>query len=466
MSDLNREQLLDGVSYADEWIRYQQRALGVPGVVVAIHQGDDLLLNQGYGHANLESQTPMSPDRIFRVASHSKTFTATAIMQLVEAGKLRLDDRLSQYIPWMPDSLRDVTVRQALNHASGITRDGTDSDHWQLHHAFPDEEALRALVEDGGAVLPNNQHFKYSNIAYSLLGLVIEKASAQPYNEYVKREIVDRLGLQNTGPETTPEVQPRLVTGYTNRRHPFPRVPIPDISTHAMAAATGFYSTAADMATYFSAHHFGNDTLISDPAKREMQQPYWTVDERDPQGHYGLGFSILKIGERKVAGHGGGFPGHSTRTIFDPQDRLTVIVLTNESGGPAEMLARGIVKILNFALAQPEATPEERARNSTFVGRFVSTWGVQDIALFGKTLIITSPDLEDPVNNPTKLEIVDDDTLKIGETNGYGSPGELIRFTRDNQGGILRVRSAGGTAYPIDLYPGHTFTAEETSSAN
>src|SRR5579875_740070 len=195
VSEINREQLQQGVAYADRWIAYRQQAQEIPGVVVAIRFEDQLLLSKGYGFADLEKRIPMTPHHIFRIASHSKTFTATAIMQLVEQGKLRLDDRMGSYIPWLQNRVAEATIRQVLNHAAGIIRDGNDADFWQLDHAFPDLPGLRQLVEDGGDVLAPNDTFKYSNIGYSLLGLVIEAASGLPYNEYVTRHIVDRLGL-------------------------------------------------------------------------------------------------------------------------------------------------------------------------------------------------------------------------------------------------------------------------------
>src|SRR5438105_4567037 len=270
--DVDRELLLDAVAYADQWLAYQQQLKEIPGITVAIRHGDELILSKGYGHANLERHTPVTPRHIFRVASHSKWFTATAIMQLKEQGKLRLDDPLGQYIPWLQGPLAHVTIREVLNHAAGITRDGYDNDHWLLEHPFPDQEQLRKLVEDGGEVLPPNHKLKYSNIGYSLLGTVVEATSGSAYNRYVRENIVDRLGLPNTGPETSSEIRPYLVTGYTSRDLLLPRIPLPDVETGAMSPATGFYSTAEDLSRFAAAHFFENNELIGDGSKREMQR--------------------------------------------------------------------------------------------------------------------------------------------------------------------------------------------------
>lgn len=444
MPEMNEELLHDAVAYVDQWLAYQQQLRDIPAVTVAVRHDDEVLLTGAYGYANREQGIPATPEHIFRVASHSKWFTATAIMQLNEQGKLRLDDPLGQYIPWLQEPLANVTIRQVLNHAAGITRDGYDNDHWQLEHPFPDQEQLRALVEQDGDVLPANHKLKYSNIGYSLLGLVVEAAAGIPYNQYTQENIVDRLGLQRTGPETNPEAQAGMVTGYTSRSLLMPRIPLPDAVTGAMSAATGFYSTAEELTRYASAHFFGNEELISDESKREMQRPYWPVEGMDS---YGLGMQVGKIGERRMAGHSGGFPGHSTRTYLDPKDKLAVSILTSESGGAASELVQSAVKLIDLALAQKPA--DDVAALDRYTGRFTSLWGYVDIIRLGDQLFLVDPAADDPAAMATKLEVVDPDTLRLEEKEGYGSPGEYVRYTRDENGAIQKVTVAGSTQYPL-----------------
>jgi D-alanyl-D-alanine carboxypeptidase len=452
MGQMNQDLLRDAATYADQWVAYQQERREVPGVVVAIRSDDRLLLCKGYGHADLERRTPMTPEHIFRIASHSKTFTATAIMQLVEAGKLRLDDPLADSIPWLRDQigLAGVTIRQALNHTTGIVRNGDDADYWQLDQPFPDNDELRRLVEHGGAVLDANTSFKYSNIAYALLGLVIEAVSGAPYDAYVKRRIIEPLGLDDTGPDTDAHCRARLATGYTARRFGLPHRPLPDVSTGALASATGFYSTVGDLCRYAAGHFFGDETLLSDASKREMQQPYWKVAQADM--HYGLGFAIHEIGGRRFIGHGGGFPGHATMTLFDPRDRLVVVVLTNEVGGPAAILAHGILTTIAFALRQNTAPEGSAISYETFTGRFANIWGVTDIAAFGDALVALHPEADDPVKMITTLAVENEQTLRTMETNGMAAPGEQVRYIRDATGHVEKVIMGGTSAYPIAIY--------------
>ena len=378
-------------------------------------------------------------------------FTATAVMQLVEQGRLRLDERASTHIPWLT---ADVTIRQLLNHAGGIVRDGADADYWLTDAAFPDRAQLQAIAQQG-VVFDANARFKYSNIGYGLLGLAIEAVTGVTYNAYVQQQIVDRLGLLDTGPEVRAGVADRLVTGYSTGRLGIPRRAVPVVETHALSAATGFYSTADDLCRFAAAHWLGDTTLLSDASKREMQQPYWGIEHADE--HYGLGFSVRQIGKRRVYGHGGGFPGQSTRTLFDPADRLVVVVLSNTTGqlGAAGPIAEAIVKIVDFALDQARAGRDQVAPGwpvERFVGRFMNLWGVTDVAAFGNSLVATNPELDDPVQHVAKLEVVDQDTLRIAETGGYGSPGEAVRYERDASGATTRIVAGGVSSYPVEVF--------------
>jgi CubicO group peptidase (beta-lactamase class C family) len=449
---MSQDLVRDAAAYAGEWVAYQQDRRDLPGVVVAIRLGDQLLLSEGYGYADLEQQIPMTSRHIFRIASHSKTFTATAIMQLLERGALRLDDRLADHIPWLreQEDLAQVTIRQALNHSAGIVRDGDDADHWQLEHAFPDEEGLRRMVESAGKVLAANESFKYSNIGYGLLGAVVEACSGQTYGAYAKRHIIDPLGLADTGPELDAHAQERLATGYTTRRFGRPRRPIPHITTGALAAATGFYSTAEDLTRYAAAHCFGDETIVSDAAKREMQQPYWRAAQTDR--HYGLGFVIVDIGERRMVGHSGGFPGFITQTMFDPRERLVVVVLTNDTSGAADPLLRGIVRIIDLALKKGTAAEGEPGRRERFAGRFLNTMGCIDIVAFGGALLALNPEADDPVLAVTELTVEDDDTLRIAEAPGFASLGEAIRYVRDTNGQVTRIIAGGVSSYPPPIF--------------
>ena len=124
----NRRSLERGVEYLSSWLSYRHPYANITGYAVAISCRGELVLNEAYGHADLRGPVALTPAHIFRVASHSKTFTATALMQLAERGRLRLDDPAAAFLPWLNEHrdrrMREITLRQLLSHGAGITRDG------------------------------------------------------------------------------------------------------------------------------------------------------------------------------------------------------------------------------------------------------------------------------------------------------------------------------------------------------
>lgn len=435
-------------AYIDSWLAFRQRYLRIPGVQAAILSGDEIVFSAAYGHADIESGTPLTEHHLFRIASHSKTFTATAIMQLVEAGKVRLDDPLSTHLDWIgvaAPRIAAVTLREVLGHAAGIFRDSGNSDFWQLMRPFPDEAELRAMITDDSGILPPNERFKYSNIGYSLLGMVVAAASGMPYNDYVVRNIVDRLGLRDTAPEFDADRAADYATGYSAFAYHDKRIPIDHVDTRAMSAATGFSSTATDVCRYAAGHFFGDTRLLSDASKRLMQHEEWS-DGGNDDGYYGLGMSIDKVQERRLVGHGGGYPGMITRTVFDPKAKLAVSVLTNAIDGAAEELAYGIVKLIGAAEDTVDEPVGEEA--DRFCGRFVSLWGVLDVVRIGGRLRGIRPTQGDPVSLPVTFEIAGDNRLRVIESPGSGAPGELVTYQFDGDT-VRSITGPGGmTCYP------------------
>ncbi|MDQ2742382.1 MAG: hypothetical protein M3Z66_08815, partial [Chloroflexota bacterium] len=159
----------------------------------------------------------------------------------------------------------------------------------------------------------------------------------------------------------------------------------------------------------------------------------------------------------------GGFPGHTTRTFLDPEDKLAISLLTSESGGQAGELAKSIVKLIDLALAQKPA--ENASDLDRYAGRFTSLWGYTDIVRLGDQLFGIAPGADDPATEAEKLEVVDENTLKIEEKEGYGSPGEYVRYTRDENGAIVKVTVAGSTQYPAGAMQGYLQRRREELSA-
>lgn len=449
----------DVAAWAGDWLGHRQRTLRIPGLQFAIaHQGS-VVTAGAHGMADVGAGEELSDGHAFHIASHSKTFTATAILQLAETDppSLRLDDRLVRYLPASRaglSRLADVTISDLLHHGSGMTRDGADGDYWQLERPFPDTDALLDLLEASPSPYPANDRFHYSNIAYSLLGLVIEEVAGCSYAELVRRSIIDRLGLADTAPDFDPHASGRrFATGYTSAEDGRERIPIDHLAANAMAPATGFTSTAHDLCLYFSAHCLGDDRLLSDDAKRRMQHGWWTPRAQE---QYGLGLQLMDIGARRLIGHSGGYPGHITRTWCDPREQVVISVLCNSSDAAATPLCTGIFRLLEHLSLPAAGIPGHvhGADLSSYAGHFNTLSGAHDIAVFGTRLLAIPTDDNDPTEVLGELVAEGPDTAMLMRAHdGYTSEGERFGFTRDPSGQVASVRAFSGiTAYPDDEY--------------
>ena len=447
----------DAAPYLESWLEHQRLRLRVPGIQAAVRIGDRLVLDTALGVADVDTGAALTPGHLFRIASHSKTFTATAVLQLVEAGRMRLDDPISRWVPATAGTgLAGVTVRELLGHQGGVVRDGRDNDHWQLLHPFPDTGELLRIATGEGVVFERNEHFKYSNIGYSLLGLAIEAVTGVGYGEHVRRAVVDPLGLADTGPEWNAARAADFAAGHTGLLDgEDTRLTIPHVDTRAMAAATGFHATARDLTVFGAAQFTGDTTLLSDASKRLMRRPESEVRAHGEEARwYGLGMDLRTVGERHLVGHSGGYPGHITRTWIDPEAQVVVSVLTNAVDGPADVLARGLVGLLDLALAAPQDGPPQPpvAELARYAGRFVNLWGVTDVALLGGRLVLLHPAVPDPAEEFLELTVEDADTLRQESVAGFGSAGETVDYTWGGDGTAASVRLGGISAWPAEVF--------------
>ncbi|HEV2360787.1 MAG TPA: serine hydrolase domain-containing protein, partial [Acidimicrobiales bacterium] len=235
---ISRRLMEDVAAWADRWLLHRQRTLRVPGLQFAIAHEGEVILSGAHGVADLSTGEALREDHLFRIASHSKTFTATAIFQLAEGpdARLRLDDPIGRHLGWLGDSevgrgVAELTIGELLGHGGGVTRDGIDGDYWQLRHPFPDGAALEEVLAGAPSPYVGNERFHYSNIAYSLLGLAIEAATGRSYTEHLRSSVIDRLGLADTDPDYVAATPARYAAGHTNESDGRGRLPIGHVPT-------------------------------------------------------------------------------------------------------------------------------------------------------------------------------------------------------------------------------------------
>lgn len=459
------ELLPAATDFLADWIDTQRRRTGVPGVQVAIRLGDQLLWSHACGWADEPAGVPLTTDQVFRIASHSKTFTATIVLRLVEAGQLRLDDTVAAWVPELADApVGQVSVRELVGHQSGVERDGVDANFWQLDHDFHSRESL---IDELGhdLVFAPNSYFHYSNLGFSLLGLIVEQASGRSYHDLgleLVAELSDHTGEQlKLGPELGVGAEVDLVSGHTlpmaepgegPSRSEAIRVIAP-VNTGAEASATGWWGNAEGATAWLSAHALDSGALLSDASKRLMQRKESEIIEGGATRHYGLGWVIRDIGGRTVIGHSGGFPGHITQTWGDPVTGLSVSVLTNRLGTAASEWATNLVGLIDLLLTHGEPSEDpDRPATDAYSGRFVALWGSSWLVPLPAVVLSLSADAADPAGAASVLTPIDELTLRADEKSGFGDAGEQIRLTRDDDGTISSLTSTGITRYPEAVY--------------
>ena len=192
--------LKPALAYIPRWIEFQMAASQQPGCMIAIAYRGKVILERAFGHANLATGETLTPRHRFRIASHSKSFTAAGIMLLREQGRLKLDDTAGQFVVGLHPAVARVTIAQLLSHTAGLIRDGDDAGQFLDRRPYYNARELRADFRKPPVIEPNSR-FKYSNHGYGLVGLIIEAITGEPYGTWIRREIVDAIGLKETTPD-------------------------------------------------------------------------------------------------------------------------------------------------------------------------------------------------------------------------------------------------------------------------
>jgi CubicO group peptidase (beta-lactamase class C family) len=304
-------------------VRARQREKRLASLAAAVLRDGEVIWDCAVGTANVDSGTEATPDTQYRVGSITKTFTAAAVMQLRDAGKLDLEDTLDRHID---GSAHRPTIRRLLSHASGLQRETQDDSWLKLRFAAPDE-----LVETLGQaelVLPAGARYHYSNLAYALLGIVVERVSGVPYVDYVREHFLERLGLTRLSFEP----EPPAATGYVAQPYLDGVWDTIDVETGAWASAGQLWGTVGDLCRWGAFLADPDEAIIAKASAEEMRTVQVIADHERWLSGYGLGLGLVRDGDRILAGHGGSMPGFIAGLYFSAKEKVAIAVLTNESG--------------------------------------------------------------------------------------------------------------------------------------
>ena len=320
----------------DAYVEHEMRRLAVPGVSLAIVEGDQIVHLRGFGRAHPDGGAPL-PTTPFPIASVTKSFTAVAVMQLVEAGKIRLDDPVQHYLPWFrvadPQASAQMTVRHLLNQTGGLptssgelaAADFDDSPGAAERQA----RALSTLV----LARPAGSAYEYSNSNYQLLGLIIEIASGESYADYIRDHILDPLDMSHTTTSPAMAKQNGLAVGHQYWfMMPF-AASINSLAPGSLAGG-GLFSTSADMAHYLIAllngGCYGNTQILSPAGIAELHRGVGDVRFMGRTfGQYGMGWFVNNIAETRLVWHGGTLPDFAAYVALLPEQKKGFVLLFN-----------------------------------------------------------------------------------------------------------------------------------------
>jgi CubicO group peptidase (beta-lactamase class C family) len=426
--------LKGALDYIPSWLDYQIQSNQQPGCLLAIVHRGKVVLERGFGVANLATGEAMTPRHRFRIASHSKSFTASGILKLREQKRLRLDDPVGDYVKGLHRKTAEVTIAQLLSHTAGVLRDGHDAGYFDGRLPFPDADALLKAFASAPVIEPGLR-LKYSNHGYGLLGLVIAAVTGERYQSWIEREVVAAAGLKETTADMPLRRGTPFARGHSAHLPAGRRLVIPgDWRQHAIAPAGGFVSTAADTALFFNQLSPGaRHSLLSPASRREMVRRHWRNPHSSMEGYYGLGIMSGTVNGWNWFGHSGGLPGYVSRTVTLPDHELTASLMSNAADGWAGFWLDGTVNILRtFATNGP---PSRRVAGWT--DRWWSAGGAVDLVPMGNKVMLAGPFMANhPFLDATEVKVLGRDKGRISLAGGYGNHGEDVRRVRSSAGRV------------------------------
>jgi len=344
----------------------------LPGAAAGVVHGDELAWSAGIGLADMAARRPARAGTLYRIASITKTFTGSAILQLRDAGRLDLDDPAVAYLPELRAAvspfapIEAVTIRRMLSHESGLAAEPPGTD-WSVPAYQGVAELTLARASDIVLKLPPDVQHKYSDLAYQLLGEIVARVSGIPYPRYVRESILDPLGMSATGFEPLTGTLPdRRAAGYDWRALSDERDLAPAMSP--VWAEGGLWSCVPDLAAWISfqlrayREPAADSPVLAAASLREMHKPRYLADDGWTRA-WGISWCGNRVDDVTWIQHSGGLPGFTSTVCFDPGEQVGAIVLVNGTSGNAELgfdlasIARRLVRAAPPVIETPAPTP-------------------------------------------------------------------------------------------------------------
>jgi CubicO group peptidase (beta-lactamase class C family) len=322
----------------DDWVKSEMTRQHIPGVALLVSRAGQPILTKGYGMANLELQVPVKPETIFQSGSVGKQFTATAVMMLVEEGKISLEDPLTKFFPDAPAAWKQVTIRELLSHTAGFTDYPKNFD---MRKDYTEQDLLK-IVEAIPLAYPPGTKWSYSNLGFLTLGLVIHKVSGEFYGDFLQERIFKPLGMNSTRIISEADIIPNRAAGYVLVKG--------EIKNQEWVSSK--LNTTADGSLYFNILDLAkwDEALYTEKLlKHSSLEHMWTVAKlkngQPNSGLYGFGWFVADKNGHHLVEHEGAWQGFETHISRYMDDKLTFVVLTNLGGSKPNVIADHVAEL-------------------------------------------------------------------------------------------------------------------------
>jgi len=321
-----------------QYVRKEMQRQHIPGVALLASRGGKIVLAQGFGLSNVELQVAVKPETIFQSGSVGKQFTATAVMMLVEEGKIALDDPLTKYFPDAPATWKEVTVRELLSHTAGF---GDYPKKFDFRKDWTEDELLK-LVESIPLAYPPGTKWAYSNLGFLTLGILIHRVTGEFYGDFLQQKIFQPLGMQTTRIISEADIVPNRAAGY--------RLVKGELKNQEWVSPA--LNTTADGSLYFSILDLAKwdaalytEQLLKRSSFDEMWTPAKFKNGQPNKDGYGFGWFIGERHGHHVVSHDGSWQGFETAISRYVNDQLTVVVLANLEEAKPDLIADHVADI-------------------------------------------------------------------------------------------------------------------------
>ncbi len=322
----------------DRFIRSEMQKQHIPGLSLLVAHSGRIVRAQGYGLSNVELQVPVKPETVFQSGSVGKQFTATAVMMLVEEGKIRLDDPITEYLKDGPPAWNQVTVRELLSHTAGFTDYPHDFD---LRKDYTEPELLKIVAGIPLAFEPGT-NWSYSNLGYVTLGILIHNVTGKFYGDFLQERIFRPLGMNTTRVISESDIVPNRAAGYQLVKGELKNQDwvSPTLNTTADGS---LYFSILDLAKWDAA--LDTEKLVKRSSLEEMWTPVKLKNGNTNSGHYGFGWFVENINGKRVVRHEGEWQGFTSFITRHLDDEITVVLLTNLAGVNIEPVGERVAEI-------------------------------------------------------------------------------------------------------------------------